>query len=171
MTDRACATWVLLRGLTRESGHWGDFPQAFQSPFPGPPSPLLSRTDILRSVCPGGIGGTSPGLDSDATVEAIEKVEFVQTDHGIAVIETVGLAEPEPEPELGSEPEPDAEPWPVWPVAGSVAVIPSTTMVTTAGPTALTMSTTEVPPVLLATVPAGRTAGVVGVWLVALMAA
>lgn len=35
MTDTAGATWVLLRGLTRESGHWGDFPHAFQSALPG----------------------------------------------------------------------------------------------------------------------------------------
>ena len=72
-------------------------------------------------------------------------------------------------------PEPVAVPAPVWPVCGSVMVTPSATIVTTAGLTALTMSTTEVPPVavepVLATVPAGRTAGVVGVWLVALIAA
>src|SRR6478735_7954263 len=72
-------------------------------------------------------------------------------------------------------PEPVAVPDPVWPVCGSVMVTPSATIVTTAGLTALTMSTTEAPPVavepVLATVPAGRTAGVVGVWLVALIAA
>src|SRR3954469_1637097 len=71
-------------------------------------------------------------------------------------------------------PDPVAVPTPVWPVCGSVELIPSATIVTTAGLTALTMSTTEplaaADPVL-ATVPAGRTAGVVGVWLVALMAA
>ncbi len=27
-------TWVLLRGLTRESAHWGSFPQAFQHALP-----------------------------------------------------------------------------------------------------------------------------------------
>lgn len=26
--------WILLRGLTREQGHWGDFPQRLQSAFP-----------------------------------------------------------------------------------------------------------------------------------------
>src|SRR6185312_14629638 len=39
-------------------------------------------------------------------------------------------------------PEPVAVPVPVWPVVGSVAVTPSATIVTTAGLTALTMSTT-----------------------------
>ena len=40
-------------------------------------------------------------------------------------------------------PEPVAVPVPVWPVVGSVSVAPSATIVTTAGLTALTMSTTE----------------------------
>ncbi|MBW4934637.1 alpha/beta fold hydrolase [Marinobacter sp. F4206] len=26
--------WILLRGLTREQGHWGDFPQRLQAAFP-----------------------------------------------------------------------------------------------------------------------------------------
>lgn len=28
-------TWVLLRGLTRESGHWGDFPRQLAAALPG----------------------------------------------------------------------------------------------------------------------------------------
>ena len=40
-------------------------------------------------------------------------------------------------------PEPVAVPVPVWPVVGSVSVTPSATIVTTAGLTALTMSTTD----------------------------
>src|SRR6478752_7651143 len=40
-------------------------------------------------------------------------------------------------------PEPVAVPVPVWPVVGSVSVAPSATIVTTAGLTALTMSTTD----------------------------
>lgn len=28
-------TWILLRGLTRESGHWGDFPAALAARLPG----------------------------------------------------------------------------------------------------------------------------------------
>lgn len=28
-------TWVLLRGLTRESRHWGDFPESFRAADPG----------------------------------------------------------------------------------------------------------------------------------------
>ena len=42
-------------------------------------------------------------------------------------------------------PLPIAVPWPVWPVVGSVAVTPSAVMVTTAGLTALTTSTSEPP--------------------------
>lgn len=30
----AADTWILLRGLTRESGHWGDFFPAFRAAFP-----------------------------------------------------------------------------------------------------------------------------------------
>jgi pimeloyl-ACP methyl ester carboxylesterase len=29
------ATWILLRGLTRESGHWGNFLPLFQQAYPG----------------------------------------------------------------------------------------------------------------------------------------
>src|SRR5690242_8255797 len=56
-------------------------------------------------------------------------------------------------------PEPVAVPVPVCPVVGSVAVTPSATIVTTAGLTALTMSTTG------AWLPLA--AGVPGVWAVA----
>jgi len=34
MTEAARVTWVFLRGLTRESAHWGSFPQAFQNALP-----------------------------------------------------------------------------------------------------------------------------------------
>ena len=29
------SNWVFLRGLTRESAHWGDFPQRFAAALPG----------------------------------------------------------------------------------------------------------------------------------------
>lgn len=29
------STWILLRGLTRESRHWGDFPEALRKAWPG----------------------------------------------------------------------------------------------------------------------------------------
>jgi pimeloyl-ACP methyl ester carboxylesterase len=29
------STWILLRGLTRETRHWGDFPRQLQGAFPG----------------------------------------------------------------------------------------------------------------------------------------
>ncbi len=34
MTEAAKTTWVFLRGLTRESAHWGGFPQAFRHALP-----------------------------------------------------------------------------------------------------------------------------------------
>ena len=34
-TAPPAATWVLLRGLTRSSVHWGDFPQALAQALPG----------------------------------------------------------------------------------------------------------------------------------------
>lgn len=34
-TAPPAATWVLLRGLTRSSAHWGDFPQALAQALPG----------------------------------------------------------------------------------------------------------------------------------------
>lgn len=34
MTDMARITWVFLRGLTRESAHWGGFSHAFQNALP-----------------------------------------------------------------------------------------------------------------------------------------
>jgi pimeloyl-ACP methyl ester carboxylesterase len=35
MTETARVNWVLLRGLTRQSGHWGDFALALQNALPG----------------------------------------------------------------------------------------------------------------------------------------
>lgn len=34
MTEASKTTWVFLRGLTRESAHWGGFPQAFRHALP-----------------------------------------------------------------------------------------------------------------------------------------
>jgi len=35
MSGSTPVTWVLLRGLTRERGHWGDFPDRLRAAFPG----------------------------------------------------------------------------------------------------------------------------------------
>lgn len=35
MTHTPPTTWVLLRGLTRGAGHWGDFPARWQAAWPG----------------------------------------------------------------------------------------------------------------------------------------
>lgn len=32
---QSSGTWLLLRGLTREAGHWGDFPRELQAALPG----------------------------------------------------------------------------------------------------------------------------------------
>ena len=34
MSERSTTTWLLLRGLMRESAHWGDFPEALQRALP-----------------------------------------------------------------------------------------------------------------------------------------
>ena len=40
-THALAHTWVLLRGLTRETAHWGDFPCVFQQALPGAQLHLL----------------------------------------------------------------------------------------------------------------------------------
>jgi len=54
-------TWVLLRGLTRESGHWGAFLTSFQARFP--------RDRIVLLDLPG--NGTEHRTRTPATVEAM----------------------------------------------------------------------------------------------------
>ncbi len=34
MKQRSTHTWILLRGLTREAGHWGDFPEQLRAQLP-----------------------------------------------------------------------------------------------------------------------------------------
>ena len=53
--------WVLLRGLTRESRHWGTFPQQLGEAFPGAPVVCLDL--------PG--NGKLNGLESPLSVEAM----------------------------------------------------------------------------------------------------
>ena len=75
MTEMAQSTWVFLRGLTRESAHWGGFPQSFQralpaykvvvldlpgngvlhqqqSPWSIAPMVEFCRAELLRKGCP-----------------------------------------------------------------------------------------------------------------------
>lgn len=54
-------TWVLLRGLTRESGHWGEFPATFQSAMGG--------TRVITLDLPG--NGALNGMRSPASVPAM----------------------------------------------------------------------------------------------------
>ncbi len=54
------STWILLRGLTRESGHWGAFPALLQQRLPG--------ARILALDLPG--NGRLNHIRSSATIEA-----------------------------------------------------------------------------------------------------
>jgi pimeloyl-ACP methyl ester carboxylesterase len=58
-------TWVFLRGLTRESRHWGDFPERFCAAFAGE----LAREDILTPDLPG--NGRRCAEPSPSTVAAM----------------------------------------------------------------------------------------------------
>ena len=57
----AAAPWVLLRGLTREARHWGDFPQQLGEAFPGAP--------VICLDLPG--NGKLNDLESPPSVEAM----------------------------------------------------------------------------------------------------
>lgn len=57
----AATPWVLLRGLTRESRHWGGFPQQLGEAFPGAP--------VICLDLPG--NGKLNGLNSPLSVEAM----------------------------------------------------------------------------------------------------
>lgn len=68
------ATWILLRGLTRESGHWGSFLQLFQQAYP---ENLLVPLDF-----PG--NGMWHGQASPLTVEAmVENCRWQLEEKGI----------------------------------------------------------------------------------------
>ncbi|MDK9702703.1 MAG: alpha/beta hydrolase [Sulfuritalea sp.] len=55
------APWILLRGLTREARHWGDFPQRLGEAFPGTP--------VICLDLPG--NGKLNGMRSPHSVEAM----------------------------------------------------------------------------------------------------
>lgn len=55
------APWVLLRGLTREARHWGNFPQRLGAAFPGAP--------VICLDLPG--NGKLNGMESPSSVEAM----------------------------------------------------------------------------------------------------
>ena len=57
----AAAPWVLLRGLTRESRHWGRFPQELGAAFPDAP--------VICLDLPG--NGKLNGMESPSRVEAM----------------------------------------------------------------------------------------------------
>ncbi|MFH1870286.1 MAG: alpha/beta hydrolase [Pseudomonadota bacterium] len=59
--SRALAPWVLLRGLTRESRHWGRFPQQLGDAFPAAP--------VICLDLPG--NGKLNGMESPPSVEAM----------------------------------------------------------------------------------------------------
>lgn len=73
----AATPWVLLRGLTRETRHWGRFPQCLGEAFPGAPVTCLDL--------PG--NGRLNGMESPSSVEAM-------ADWCHAEISTLGIAVP-----------------------------------------------------------------------------
>lgn len=70
-------TWVLLRGLTREAGHWGDFPQRLAHAMP--------QARIICIDLPG--NGAAYRLRSPLRVEAM-------VEHCRADLQTRGMAPP-----------------------------------------------------------------------------
>ena len=62
------STWILLRGLTRESRHWGDFPASFRGAVPG--------ADVVTLDLPG--NGCLNGIRSPTRVG--EMTEFCRAD-------------------------------------------------------------------------------------------
>lgn len=73
-------TWVFLRGLTRESRHWGDFPAVFRREIPDaevlvPDLPGNGRLNALRS--PSGIGAMAEHCRSDLQARGIRPPYFL----------------------------------------------------------------------------------------------
>ncbi|RYF02122.1 MAG: alpha/beta hydrolase [Comamonadaceae bacterium] len=65
--DRAVTTWVLLRGLTRESGHWGGFASTLQSAVTAVTAAHAGRrARVIMLDLPG--NGALNGLRSPASV-------------------------------------------------------------------------------------------------------
>ena len=58
------STWVLLRGLTRESRHWGEFPARLQSRF--------ANSNVVALDLPG--NGRLNAQRSPASIEAMADV-------------------------------------------------------------------------------------------------
>jgi pimeloyl-ACP methyl ester carboxylesterase len=53
------STWILLRGLTRDSRHWGDFPEVFRN--------TIADTEVVTLDLPG--NGSLNQMESPASVE------------------------------------------------------------------------------------------------------
>ncbi len=64
MSGATPITWVLLRGLTREQGHWGEFPDRLRTALPG--------AQVLMPDLPG--NGSLYALQSPTRVEAMADV-------------------------------------------------------------------------------------------------
>ena len=61
MASSSARTWIMLRGLAREVGHWGDFLERFQSRFP--------QDEVLAIDLPG--TGAHLAIPSPTTIEGI----------------------------------------------------------------------------------------------------
>lgn len=69
-------TWVLLRGLTREHRHWGDFTQVLQSAIPQAKliTPDLPGSGIHhRQTCPGSIRDILEFIRVDIEIQQFDK--------------------------------------------------------------------------------------------------
>lgn len=74
--------WVLLRGLARESGHWGDFPERLRQALPG------SR--VLTPDLPGtGLRHREPG---PASIEALTAALRAALPPGLGPLHLLGLS-------------------------------------------------------------------------------
>jgi pimeloyl-ACP methyl ester carboxylesterase len=74
MTKSLGQNWILLRGLTREAAHWGDFVPLLQSTFPDTQISLLDLPGVGRFY-----KGTSPTTVTDI----MEKVRYFALDQGL----------------------------------------------------------------------------------------
>lgn len=69
-------TWVLLRGLTREHRHWGDFPQLLQSAIPQAKiitPDLPGSGDHHKQTCPDSIKDMLEFIRADIEIQQLNK--------------------------------------------------------------------------------------------------
>ena len=73
-------TWILLRGLTREHRHWGNFPQLLQSAIPQAKiiTPDLPGSGIHhKQTCPGSIKDILEFIRADIEIQQFKKPVYI----------------------------------------------------------------------------------------------